>query len=162
MGEVSNAVELLVHVRSNARRSAPRVLQAWLAAACGEAYAAEDRRGAALRAFDEADALLCLQTEDEPCPYVALDAVHLTRWRGHALARLRDAEAIAVLKDALSHLDPTFIRAQASLRVDLAIALMCNDMTEDAWQQKKHARALVDEIGSERQRRRILSSKMTG
>ncbi|MER7114074.1 hypothetical protein ABT332_06240, partial [Saccharomonospora azurea] len=158
MSEVSNAVELLVHVRSNARRSAPRVLQAWLAAACGEAYAAENRRGAALRAFDEADALLPLQAEDEPCPYVALDAVHLTRWRGHALARLQETEAIAVLKDALSHLDQSFIRAQVALRVDLALALKCNGMVEEARQQSARARVLLDGIGSERQLRRLAGS----
>lgn len=86
MGETSNAVEQIVHVRSSARRYAPRILMAWLSAACGEAYAADNRRGAALRAFDEADSLLALPKQEASCPYVVLDAVHLARWRGHALA----------------------------------------------------------------------------
>ena len=158
MGEVGNALELLVHVRSNAQRSVPRVLQAWLAAACGEAYAAESRRGAALRAFDEADDLLRVQTGKGSWPYVALDAVHLARWRGHILARLRESEAITVLTDALSHLDPTFVRAQVALRADVAIALKCNDMAEDACRESARVRALLDGIGSERQLRRLTGS----
>src|SRR5690606_38148740 len=92
MGEIRNAVEQLVHVRTHARRHVPRILMAWLAASCGEAYATENRRGAALRAFDEADALLRSQSQDELCPYVALNAVHLARWRGHALACLGEDE----------------------------------------------------------------------
>ncbi|WP_232286311.1 tetratricopeptide repeat protein [Saccharomonospora azurea] len=155
IGEISNAVELLTHVRSNAQRHAPHMLKAWLAAACGEAYAAENRRGTALRAFDEADALLRAQQQKDSCPYVALDPVHLARWRGHALARLREAEAVTVLTDALSHLDPSFARAQAALRIDLVIALSHNEMPEEARKQGERAIALVAEIGSRRQQRRL-------
>ncbi|WP_255283763.1 hypothetical protein [Saccharomonospora azurea] len=155
MGETREAAELLAHIRSNARRHVPRILMAWLAAACGEAYAAENRRGAALRAFDEADAFLNSQPQESPCPYVALDTVHLARWRGHALARLGAIEAIAVLKDALKHLDPSFTRAEASLRADLAIAMSQNNMAKGARRHRKRANALAVEVGSQRQQRRL-------
>ena len=157
MGEVSSAVEQLVHVRSSARRHAPRILMAWLAAACGEAYAVRNRRGAALRAFDEADSLLASQQQETPCPYVALNPVHLARWRGHALARIGETEAIAVLQEAFGHLDPSFVRAQVALLVDLAIAMSQNSMIEEARRQKECASALAAEVGSHRQQRRLLA-----
>ena len=155
MGEVINAAELLTHVRSNARGSVPRFLQAWLTAASGEAYAANNGREAALRAFDEADALLRSQPLKDPCPYLALDTVHLARWRGHALACVGEPEAIAVLMSTLKVLDRTFIRARAALQVDLAIALKRNNMVEEARSQREQAGVLVKEIGSARQQRRL-------
>ncbi len=155
MDEVSKAVELLVYVRSGARRHAPRLLQAWLTAACGEAYAAENRRGAALRAFDEAATLLLSQPHDESYPYVAFNAVHLDRWRGHALTRLGEAEAIPVLKEVLSQLDHTFLRAHAASLVDLVIAMDRGNMLEVAREQWSSAESLVAAIGSARQWRRL-------
>jgi tetratricopeptide (TPR) repeat protein len=155
MGETQDAVEMLERVRKDARRYAPRILTSWLAAACGEAYAADHCCVAALRAFDDAGELLCPQPHDVAGPHVTLDEVHLKRWRGHALARLGSIEAIVVLKDCLSRLDQTFARAHASLQVDLAIAMKGNNI--DARRQYERASVLVNELGSARQWRRLAS-----
>ena len=106
----SAAVDLLDGARRCADTTAPRVLRAWLAAAHGEALAAHSDRTASLHAFDRAAELLPSDATDER-PYVALDTVHLARWRGHALARFADPDAITVLTNALNRLDPTFVRA---------------------------------------------------
>ncbi|MCA1675750.1 MAG: hypothetical protein LC799_27415, partial [Actinobacteria bacterium] len=107
--------------RRRADATSPRVLRAWLAAAHGEALAAHGEPTASLHAFDHAAQLLPNDPTDER-PYVALDTIHLTRWRGHALARLGHPDATTILTDALNQLDPTFVRAQTALHVDLAIA----------------------------------------
>jgi hypothetical protein len=85
-GATCDAVELLDDTRHRADASSPRVLRAWLAAAHGEALAAHGNRTASLHAFDQAVELLPGEQADDR-PYVALDLVHLARWRGHALAR---------------------------------------------------------------------------
>jgi hypothetical protein len=88
-------------------------------------------------------------------PYVALDQVHLARWRGHALARFGHLNAITVLTNALDHLDPTFVRAETALRVDLATALATNGDRDSARKHANHAATLATQVGSIRQRRRI-------
>ncbi len=134
--------------------TAPRTLRSWLAAAHGEALAAHGDHTASLRAFDHAAELL----PDEPAddrPYVALDTVHLARWRGHALARFGHPDAITTLTNALNQLDPTFIRAQTALRVDLATAHAANGHKDEARTHTDHATRLAAQVGSARQRRRI-------
>ncbi|PXY27766.1 hypothetical protein [Prauserella muralis] len=155
LGETAQAVELLCSAREQARASTPRILQAWLAAAYGEALAADGRRTQSLRAFDSSAALLPASSADADRPYVALDAVHLARWRGHALARVGELEAIEVLTSALDRLDPTFARAETSLRIDLASAFIAYGEPEQAHHHAEHARALAVEIGSARQQRRL-------
>jgi hypothetical protein len=81
--------------------------------------------------------------------------VHLARWRGHALARFGHPDAITVLTDALAHLDPTFVRAETALRVDLATALAANGRWEEACRHTNHAARLATQVGSARQRRRV-------
>ncbi|WP_252365329.1 hypothetical protein [Saccharomonospora piscinae] len=124
MGEVQSAVELIKRVCTQARRDTPSVLRAWLQAAYGEVLAADDCHFASRRAFDRAEMLLPSAALTSPEPFVVLDAVHLARWRGHALARLGEAEAIGALTTALNELDARFTRAEASLRVDLASILV--------------------------------------
>jgi hypothetical protein len=153
-GAISAAVDLLDSARRRADATAPRVLRAWLAAAHGEALAAGDRRTASLHAFDRAARLLPDGPTDER-PYVALDLVHLARWRGHALARFGDPDATVVLTDALNRLDPSFVRAETALRVDLAIALAASGHRDEARTQADHAARLARQVGSARQRRRI-------
>lgn len=155
MGETRDAVEQLIHIRSGVRRYAPCGLAAWLAAACGEAYAAASRYDSALRAFDEADALLASSEQKASYPYIVLDTVHLARWRGNALARLGRSEAIPVLREALNNLDRSFSRAEASMRVDLVIAMCRNDMVEGVHVHKRRACELIETIGSQRQWRRL-------
>ncbi|MCO1577702.1 hypothetical protein M8C13_18260 [Crossiella sp. SN42] len=149
------AVDLITDARAQAKRSSPSLLRAWLAAAHGEALAANGRRNGSLRAFDESAELLGAGSEDSGGPYVVLDAVHLARWRGHALARFGDMEAVNVLSNALDRLDPSFTRAETALRVDLATAFVSQGEPEAARAHASVARRLAAEIGSARQDRRL-------
>jgi ATP/maltotriose-dependent transcriptional regulator MalT len=88
-------------------------------------------------------------------PFLFLEGSHLDRWRGHALARLGDAEAVRVLTGALERLDPTFTRAETALRVDLATALVATGERDEARVHSQRAEQLATEIGSNRQRRRL-------
>ncbi|MBV9160057.1 MAG: hypothetical protein JO281_00560 [Pseudonocardiales bacterium] len=153
-GATRDAVDLLDNARRRADTTAPRVLRAWLTAAQGEALAAHGDRTASLHAFDHAADLLPSDPTDER-PYVALDPVHLARWRGHALARFADPDAITVLTNALTRLDPTFVRAETALRVDLATALTAHGDRDEAHTHATHAAQLATQVGSARQRRRI-------
>ncbi|MGB8201192.1 MAG: hypothetical protein WCF33_16115, partial [Pseudonocardiaceae bacterium] len=126
----------------------------WLAAAHGEALAAHGDRTASLHAFDRAAELLPSDATDDR-PYVALDIVHLARWRGHALARFGHPDATAVLTNALNRLDPTFVRAETALRVDLATALAASGNRDEARTHADQAAQLAAQVGSTRQRRRI-------
>jgi hypothetical protein len=153
-GATRDAVDLLDNARYRADTTAPRVLRAWLAAAHGEALAAHGDPTASLHAFDHAADLLPSDPTDER-PYVALDPVHLARWRGHALARFADPEAITVLTNALHHLDPTFVRAETALRVDLATALTAHGDQDEAHTHTDRARVLAEQLGSKRQHQRL-------
>jgi tetratricopeptide (TPR) repeat protein len=153
-GATGDAVDLLDHARRRADTTAPRILRSWLAAAHGEALAASGDRTASLHAFDHAAGLLPEDPSDER-PYVALDTVHLARWRGHALARFGDPDATAILTGALNRLDPSFVRAETGLRVDLAIALAATGEIDEARTHADHAIRLAAQVGSARQRRRV-------
>jgi hypothetical protein len=154
-GATCDAVDLLDNARRRAEATAPRILRAWLTAAHGEALAAHGDRTASLRAFDQAADLLPVSGGTDDRPYVALDQIHLARWRGHALARFGHPNAITVLTDALNHLDPTFVRAETALRVDLATALATNGDHDKARNHANHAAHLATQVGSIRQRRRV-------
>ncbi|MGH3548502.1 MAG: hypothetical protein ACRDQU_10420 [Pseudonocardiaceae bacterium] len=155
IGATGDAVDMLDGARSRAGTASPPVLRSWLAAAHGEALAAHRDRTASMRAFDEAAELLPAKNTTDVRPYVALDSVHLARWRGHALARFADPDAIAILTDALNRLDPTFVRAKTALRVDLATAHAANGDHDEARTHANHAARLAAQVGSTRQRRRI-------
>lgn len=154
LGETTAAVQLLDEARRTARKASP-ALRSWLAAACGEALAKDNQRAASLRSFDRASELLPEGTHSTERPYVALNAVHLARWRGHALAHSGAPEAVDVLRSALSHLDRTFIRAEAGLRVDLATAFANEGEHREAAAHAERALSLIDTVGSVRQRRRL-------
>lgn len=155
LGEVRSAVELLATIRERCDRKIDRLIRSWIAAAHGEALAADGQRTACLNTYDIAFALLSGDTTTANGPYVALDAVHLARWRGHALARLHDRNAVDVLTSALNQLDPTFTRAETALRVDLATALTAAGERDEARAHADLADTLAREIGSNRQRRRL-------
>jgi tetratricopeptide (TPR) repeat protein len=154
-GDPHAAVAQIAEARTLVRRSAPPLLRAWLAAAHGESLAAAGRRSDALRAFDEADALLPPDPIDPELPFLFLGGAHLDRWRGHALAQLGDREAVSVLSDALGRLDPSFTRAETSLRVDLATALLAIGEHKEASAHVTVAARVSSEIGSARQARRV-------
>lgn len=155
VGETASAVELLGVAERRAQRVAGRLLRSWLAAAHGEALAADGQCSASLKAFDRAAGLLPADVSAVDGPYVVLDPVHLARWRGHALARIGEPDAVDVLSAALSRLDPTFTRAETALRVDLATAFFAMGEQVEGRKHAQRARALAVEIGSARQQRRI-------
>jgi tetratricopeptide (TPR) repeat protein len=154
MGDSHAAVEQLAGARQLARRAAP-TLRSWLAAAHGEGLAAAGNHRDALRAFDAAYALLPSDPIDPELPFLFLGGSHLDRWRGHALARLGDREAVAVLTKALRRLDPSFTRAETGLHVDLATALVIHGEPDEARRHADRAAVLACEIGSTRQQQRI-------
>jgi hypothetical protein len=155
IGETSTAVDLVARTRRSADRTCSQLTRSWLAASHGEVLAADGRGSESLHAFDRSDALLMNSTPDGSDPYMALDSVHLARWRGHALARCSASEAVTVLTSSLVKLDPTFVRAEAALRVDLASALAALNESSEAVAQANKATDLAIKIGSVRQRRRI-------
>jgi tetratricopeptide (TPR) repeat protein len=153
--ETQKAVEVLDAARRAADQKCSPLLRSWLAAAHGETLAANGERADSLRAFDSAASLLPPGALDPDGPYVALDPIHLARWRGYALARFADPDAVEVLATALEDLDPTFTRAETALRVDLATALAALGERTEARAQAEHAARLAAEIGSTRQQRRM-------
>lgn len=137
------------------QRKSSALLRCWLAAAHGEALAANNQRDESLRAFDTASQLLPREASDPDGPYVVLDAVHLARWRGHALAQFGTPEAVQVLTNAPDALDPSFTRAETALRVDLAMAHAALQEQEAVQLHLTRAGQLAATIGSARQQRRI-------
>ena len=134
----------------------PALMRTWLYAAEAEAHAACDDASAALRTMDVAAAHLPDDSDDATMSYLALNLVHLARWRGGVLARLGDADAIEDLSSALEGMGHgAFTRAEAGVRCDLAGALLASGETGEAAQQIEQARRLVKISGSMRQRRRV-------
>jgi tetratricopeptide (TPR) repeat protein len=86
---------------------------------------------------------------------IFLNEGHLARWRGNALALIGDHEAVQSLYTALDTADPTFIRASAGLRCDLAQAHMARGEYDQAQEHLRQARLIANRTGSVRQRRRI-------
>jgi hypothetical protein len=161
VGRVADGAAMSGHARSLGR-SGTAMLRTWLAAAHGEALAAAGERMDCLRAFDEAIAAMpsgCTSDSDEE-PYVGLDDVHLARWRGHALARIGDPEAVQVLTGALHDHDAEFTRAEAALRVDLSLAHLAAGDAAAADEQRRAAMVVIDAVGSRRQRQRLIARRV--
>ncbi|MFG3254931.1 XRE family transcriptional regulator [Streptomyces sp. NPDC048172] len=156
-GRVDDAVALVRYAREvGGERLSPR-LRAWLHAAeaelCAKAGMPDDCR----RALD--NAVVCLpddgETRDPDLLSVFLNHGHLTRWRGNALALLGEDEAVGDLYAALEAADPSFVRAQAGLRCDLAQAHFVRGEAGQAQQHLQQARLLAKRTGSVRQQRRV-------
>jgi tetratricopeptide (TPR) repeat protein len=155
LGETSAAVEQLADARRLADDIAPSLLRAWLAAAHGEGLAATGERDAALRAFDAAGVLLPADPADAALPFLFLGGAHLDRWRGHALSRLGEPDAIDQLGHALPRLPADFNRARTGMLVDLAFAYAAAGDRDAALDYKRQARRLAVQIKSDRQLRRL-------
>jgi transcriptional regulator with XRE-family HTH domain len=155
LGELDAAVEQLEDARRHAEHASPALLRSWLAAALGEGLAAAGRRDDALRAFDTAGALLPADPEDPALPFLFLADAHLDRWRGHALARLGDHDAIDHLTHALPRLPASFVRARTGMLVDLAHAHATAGDRDAALDYARHAKRLAAQIKSDRQLRRL-------
>lgn len=154
LGELEVAVRQLAAVREAAKSATPLV-RAWLAAAHGEALAAAHRRNDALRAFDGATAQLPVDPTDSSLGFLFLAGAHLDRWRGHALSRLGEPEAMDQLADALPRLPPDFTRARSAMLVDLAFAHAAAGDRDAALDYSRQAKRLASQIKSDRQLRRL-------
>ncbi|MGO2746522.1 hypothetical protein [Microbacterium sp.] len=136
--------------------SHPPLLTAWLAAAEGEFAAASGNTAEALRAFDRAQKFLPADNTDESLPFLSLNDAHLTRWRGSALARLGNPEAVDDLTRALDTIDQgSFVRALTGLHTDLATAHAVAGDRDQARTHIRVARSLAAQIGSQRLLRRL-------
>ncbi len=151
-----DALSLVRDARGSDDGALPPILRAWLNAAEGEVLAALGNRDAALDLLDAAAAVLPTECSDPDLPFLMLNAAHLARWRGHCLARLGEASAIESLATALDAMrGGQYARAEAGLRVDLAIALTARGDLTQARPHAERAADLVGLTGSQRQRRRI-------
>jgi hypothetical protein len=156
VGQTRDAVEIMIgNTDAIVNQNCSALLRSWLAAAAGEALSANGQQTESLRMFDRAADLLPHASTNAGTPYVALDSVHLARWRGHALAQCGDMQAVAVLTDALAGLDSTFARAETALRVDLTIAFYKINEVAEARTQARSAEQLAARVGSIRQTRRL-------
>ena len=146
----AHAVQLSGYARLLAT-DGPPLLRSWLAAAHGEALAADDQPDASLRAFDAAyDLLPDVPGQLADGPYLALDAAHLIRWRGHALARFGSPDATILLRAALDQRDAEFTRAEAGLRTDLVLAYLALGEHDAARHELAAARRIADAVDSRR------------
>ena len=155
VGELAAAVEQLGDARDLAQHSAPPLLRAWLAAAHGEGFAAVGERDDSLRAFDASSTLLPTDPVDPALPFLFLGGVHLDRWRGHALGRMGEPDAIDQLADALPRLPAEFSRARTAMLVDLAFAHAAAGDRDAALSHARQARRLASQIKSDRHLRRL-------
>ncbi|MDH6132850.1 transcriptional regulator with XRE-family HTH domain [Kitasatospora sp. MAA4] len=161
-GRAEMAVDLVRDAqRTGGTKVSPR-LAAWLFAAeaelCAKAGLADDCR----RALDHAAAVLPAgdESRDPDMLSIFLNANHLARWRGNALAMLGEDAALAELYVALERMDPAFTRATAGLRCDLAQAHLVRGEFGPAKEHLQQARLLANRTGSVRHRRRI--ERLTG
>ncbi|TWF91651.1 hypothetical protein FHU35_1874 [Saccharopolyspora dendranthemae] len=155
IGEAASAVEQVEHARQAAENAGPPLLRAWLAAAAGECLSAAGQRGDALRAFDAADTLLPPEPIDAELPFLFLGGSHLDRWRGNALGKLGEPEAIDQLTDVLPRVPEAFVRARTGLLVDLAYTFAASGDRDAALDHARQARRLASRIKSDRQLRRL-------
>jgi len=162
IGDNAEAADQLAHARALAERSSPALLRGWAAAAHGEGLAAVGDRNGALRAFEAAEAVLPDDPADPALPYLFLAGAHLERWRGHALSRLGDAEAITSLSAALPRLPVDFTRARTGLLVDLAHAHAAAGNRDEALAHARDAKRLARQIKSDRQLRRLAGLVLPG
>jgi transcriptional regulator with XRE-family HTH domain len=151
----ADAVALLREARVEGGRKLPALLTSWLLAAEAEASAAAGDQQSCRRALQAADDALPSDTADPDLPFISLNACHLSRWRGHTLARLGDGTAIEHLQTALAGIDAEFTRARGSLHIDLAHALTVGGDRDEAAVHVAAANELAARTGSVRQRRRL-------
>jgi transcriptional regulator with XRE-family HTH domain len=114
VGEVPSAIELVQEARREAATAVPARFQAWLLAAEAEVLAVAGTGTAARLALDKATELVPAgdQAVEPEMPFIFLNSAHLARWRGNALARLGDVDAITDLYAALQGPSTVSMRAE--------------------------------------------------
>ncbi|MFC5017900.1 helix-turn-helix domain-containing protein [Streptomyces lienomycini] len=156
-GRPSMAVELIRDAqRLGGKAMSPR-LTAWLYAAEAEICARAGLHDECRQALEKAARHLPPGEEvrDPDMLSIFLNAGHLARWHGNALALIGNDDAVSNLYDALETADPTFIRASAGLRCDLAQAHVARGEYDQAQEHLRQARLVASRTGSVRHRRRI-------
>lgn len=155
LDRAEEAYGLVNHARISATGRIPNLLTSWLWAAEAEMLAATGAEHQVRTALDTASRFLPADSVDNDLPFLFLNETHLTRWRGNCLAHLGATEAVDDLTRALAVLDPTFKRAEAGHRCDLALAYSMRGQHEEARAEARRAQELADRTASVRQRRRI-------
>ncbi|MFD5314793.1 XRE family transcriptional regulator [Streptomyces ardesiacus] len=156
-GRPTMAVELVRDAqRLGGKAMSPR-LTAWLYAAEAEICARAGFHDECRQALEKAERHLPPGEEvrDPDMLSIFLNAGHLARWRGNALALIGNDDAVSNLYSALETADPTFIRASAGLRCDLAQAHVARGEYDQAQEHLRLARLVASRTGSVRHRRRI-------
>jgi tetratricopeptide (TPR) repeat protein len=143
-GQHEKAVEQVISAKAQIRRLPPR-LAAWIYCAEAEIRAISADETGAQRSLDLAAARCPASPADPELPYLALDVVHLDRWRGSTLAELGSSAAVRQLSGALAQMDRSFTRAAAGLHSDLAVALARVGEYEEARHHMHRAQNLADE-----------------
>jgi tetratricopeptide (TPR) repeat protein len=155
LNQRTEALTVIQHAHHRANGDVPALLTSWLWAAEAEVLAADGQDHPARAALDHATRLLPTNPDKESLPYLALNEAHLTRWRGHCLARLGATEAVKELSAAVEQADHTFTRATAGLHCDLALAYSVRGEHDAARQSAQEANRLASQASSIRQQRRI-------
>lgn len=156
LGRLTDALGLVEGALATVKPQGPALLHCWLRAVEGEVRAklGDDQ---CYRALALATDLLPADSDDPALPFISLNEAHLSRWRGHCLAHTGDEEAVDYLRHALDEMDTSFVRAAAGLRCDLAQALFSCGERDEARTHLSAARSIANQVGSVRQRRRILN-----
>ena len=155
LGHHHDALALVRVAHDQARTTIPHQIKAWLSAAEAEMAAAAGEETACRQALDQAASEISHGPSNEELPYLALNEVHLARWRGNCLVAFGDPETAGELAKALQEMDASFTRAEAGVRCDLAAALHVRGERDEAHRHLRRARELAQLTGSTRQRRRI-------
>src|SRR6266545_2608850 len=156
LGETQAAAAQIDYARQLGTSAAvPALLATWLTAAHGEALAATGNRDAALTALNKSRHPLPIEHNHPDLPFTLLSEGHLSRWRGSALTRLGEHEAINELEHALHTITTNTARAQTAMLTDLAFAHAATGDRDAALAYASQARRLANQIGSDRQRRRL-------
>jgi hypothetical protein len=121
-----------------------------MAAATAEMLAGDQRSRDAIAMLALAESTVD-QLDGQRPPYLVFDAVHLDRWIGHTLAKLKDPAAEARIRQAASEMDSSFTRASASMTLDLAATLLQKGEASEAVRLIKQAESLARKVGSRRQ-----------
>jgi tetratricopeptide (TPR) repeat protein len=164
LGENEDALTVVRAAHDETRTAIPHQIKAWLYAAEGEMAAAAGQETACRRALDLAAKEIEHGPSGQDLPYLALNAVHLARWRGNCLVTFGDIEVADELTRALDAMDDSFTRAEAGVRCDLAAALHVRGDRDEAQRHLRRARELAQLTDSARQRRRVrqLSRRLSG
>lgn len=102
----------------------PPLLRSWLAATRAETAAILGDAAQAREGLRDAETLLqtANPADATALPFLALDDVHLARWRGNVLVRLGDPAGGTIAAQSLAGLPAEFVRARGNTLLDLATA----------------------------------------